>query len=141
VGFGGLEAPAAWPPPRGLGNPARLAEPLPVPAAFAKALAKLGLRTVGDLLLHRPRRYESAAEEREIAQLTLGDEEVAISGTVRRVSSRRVRRQLTIVEAVVADASGPIRAVWFNQPWLVERLQPGTHVRLRGQLRRGTFNV
>jgi ATP-dependent DNA helicase RecG len=141
AGFAGKQAPPTWPPPRGLGNPARLAEPLPVPKTSAKALAKLGLRTVGDLLLHAPRRYASEAEELPIAQLPLGDEEVAISGVVRRVSSRRVRRQLTIVEAVVADDSGPIRAVWFNQPWLVDRLPPGTHVRLRGSVRRGAFTV
>jgi ATP-dependent DNA helicase RecG len=104
-----------------------------------KRLAKLGLHTIGDLLAHRPRRYEVAAPQLRIADL-FGEDEVAIAGTVQRVSTRRVRR-LTIVEALVADESGPIRAVWFNQPWLAERLVPGTHVRLRGQLRRGTFNV
>ena len=41
----------------------------------------------------------------------------------------------------VADDSGAIPAVWFNQDWLAEKLQPGTRVRLRGQLRRNEFNV
>ena len=35
------------------------------------------------------------------------------------------RRNLRIVEATVADASGPREGVWFNQAWLAERLQPG----------------
>jgi ATP-dependent DNA helicase RecG len=31
--------------------------------------------------------------------------------------------------------------VWFNQAWLEAKLQPGTHVRLRGQLKRNGFQV
>ena len=38
------------------------------------------------------------------------------------------RRGLVIVEATVADESGPAKAVWFNQAWLVERLQAGTRL-------------
>src|SRR5262249_24446302 len=41
----------------------------------------------------------------------------------------------------IADESGQITAVWFNQAWLADKLKPGTHVRLRGHLRRNEFNV
>src|SRR5262249_47177612 len=34
-----------------------------------------------------------------------------------------------------------ISAVWFNQPWLADKLRPGTRLRLRGQLRRNEFHV
>ena len=54
---------------------------------------------------------------------------------------RRPRRRLTIVTARVADATGSISAVWFNQPWLADRLQPGVEVRLRGRLGRHGFDV
>ena len=57
------------------------------------------------------------------------------------VSLRRPRRGLTILEAVVSDGTGTIKASWFNQGWLAERLQPGTHVRLRGQTTRYGFTV
>jgi len=117
-------------------------ETLPgVGPALAKKLAKLGLRTVGDLLEHRPRRYEAAVPEVRIADLLAGEEEVAIAGEVLRTSVRRPRRRLAIVQARVADGSGEITAVWFNQVWLAEKLQPGTHVRLRGQLKRNEFTV
>ena len=43
--------------------------------------------------------------------------------------------------ARVADDSGAVDAVWFNQAWLADRLTPGTHVRLRGQLRGRDFAV
>ena len=56
------------------------------------------------------------------------------------MTSRRVRR-LTILKARVADESGEIVAVWFNQPWLAGKLEPGTRVRLRGHRRQGEFQV
>ena len=68
-------------------------ETLPaVGPALAKKLRALGLETVGDLLLHRPRRYEQAADEVPISQLW-GDEEVAIAGVVASVRLRRRRRR------------------------------------------------
>jgi ATP-dependent DNA helicase RecG len=119
----------------------RSVETLPgVGPAVARRLGKLGLRTVRDLLEHRPRRYEPAAPERRIADL-LAEEEVAIAGEVRRTSVRRPSRRLSIVQARVADESGEITAVWFNQVWLAEKLRPGTRVRLRGQLKRKQFTV
>ena len=108
--------------------------------ALSKKLAKLGLRAVRDLLEHRPHRYEAAVPERRIADL-LAEEEAAIAGEVRRVSVRRPRRNLAIVQARVADDSDEITAVWFNQAWLADKLQPGTRVRLRGQLKRNEFAV
>ena len=109
--------------------------------AVAKRLDKIGLRTIGDLLEHRPFRYEAAAPEVRIADLLATEDEVAISGTVVRTSVRRPRRRLAIVQARVADESGEITAVWFNQVWLADKLKPGTSVRLRGQLRRNEFTV
>ena len=130
--------------PCSLPRPERLEQELDVLAgvgpAVKRRLAKLGLRTVRNLLEHRPHRYEAAVPERRIADL-LAEEEAAIAGEVRRVSVRRPSRRLAIVQARVADESDEITAVWFNQVWLKDRLQPGTRVRLRGQLRRNEFTV
>ncbi|MFL5933554.1 MAG: DEAD/DEAH box helicase, partial [Gaiellaceae bacterium] len=143
-GFAGVDPPAAWPRLPGTPRPARAEAAVSalsgVGAALDKRLAKLGLRTVRDLLEHRPHRYEAAVPERPIADLLIG-EEAAIAGEVRSVSVRRPRRNLAIVNARVADASDEIVAVWFNQAWLADKLQPGTHVRLRGQLKRNGFQV
>ena len=103
--------------------------------------ASSGCGTIADLLEHRPHRYEAAAEEVRIADLLAGEQEVAISGEVVRTTVRRPRRRLAIVQARIADDSGQITAVWFNQAWLADKLKPGTHVRLRGHLRRNEFNV
>ena len=144
AGFAGLDRPERWPPTRGRVRPQVLelsVETLPgVGPALRARLAKLGLRTVRDLLEHRPRDYQQAVGETRISDL-FGDEEAVIAGEVRRVAVRPTRRRLTVLKAAVRDDTGEISAVWFNQPWLAEKLQPGTRLRLRGQLRRNEFHV
>jgi ATP-dependent DNA helicase RecG len=134
----------SWPRPAGWGRPERLElgiDTLPgVGTALARRLRALGLERVADVLFRRPRRYEAAADEVAISDLW-GDEEVAISGVVEDVRLRRPRRGLTIVTARVSDATGSISATWFNQPWLADRLRPGTPLRLRGRLGRHGFDV
>jgi ATP-dependent DNA helicase RecG len=104
-----------------------------------RRLAKLGLETVGDALEYRPHRDEPAAPERRIIEL-FGEDEAVIAGEVRSTRLQRARR-LKLVKARVADETGEITAVWFNQAWLADRLVPGMRVRLRGSLRGREFAV
>jgi ATP-dependent DNA helicase RecG len=144
TGFGSLDRPEVWPRLRGEPRPERLDAPLDslagVGTKVAARLRRLGLATIRDLLEHRPRDYQRAVGESRIVDL-LGEQEAVIVGEVRSVSLRRTRRRLTVLKATVADESGAIPAVWFNQDWLAEKLRPGTRVRLRGQLRRSEFAV
>ena len=149
TGFAAVDPPDRWPATRGRFRPERLEAPIDsltgVGPTLKKRLAKLGLERVGDLLDHRPRRYERPAPEKRIADLYFsehsGDEEVLIEGEVRSTSLRRGRGRLQILTAQVSDGSGQISATWFNQPWLKDKLTPGTHVRLRGQQNRFGFAV
>jgi ATP-dependent DNA helicase RecG len=142
VGFGGTEA-DEWPRPRAFPRPDELDRQVDVVPgvgpAVKKKLAKLGLETVGDLLSHRPFRYEEPVPERRIADLR-GDEDVAIEGEVLSVSKRR-RGRLQMLTARISDGSATVSATWFNQPWLERQLQPGTGVRLRGRQGRYGFDV
>jgi ATP-dependent DNA helicase RecG len=120
-------------PLRSLPRPSRLDAPLEVkPPRAAKAAEALGLETVGDLIEHFPREHADRREARLIATLQPG-EDVTVVAQVRRISSRRSRGRLTLQEATVFDESGPAKAVWFNQPWLVDRLPAGTRVVLHGR--------
>jgi ATP-dependent DNA helicase RecG len=143
VGFAGGAA-EAWPRPRTFPRAEELergVDVLPgVGPTVRKRLERLGLRTVGDLVLYRPRDYQRPLAETRIADLRV-EEEAAVAGTVRSATVRKPRRRLTILKAIVEDDSGGITATWFNQPWLEGRLTSGTWVRLRGVLRRGEFNV
>ena len=143
--FAGLDPPQAWRPTRGRPQPQRLdvtLDALPgVGATLTRKLAKLGLETVRDLLEHRPRRYESAADEVTIAALGRSTGEVVIAGEVLNVTKRPLRGRRTLVSARVDDGTAPVTATWFNQPWVADQLKPGVHVRLRGKPGRYGFDV
>jgi ATP-dependent DNA helicase RecG len=142
--FAGLDQPRSWPPAPRTPRPERLAEGLTslggVGPALARKLARLGLETVGDVLDHAPRRYESAADEVAIAELR-PDTEVVIAGEVLNVSRRPLRGRRMLVRARVSDGTGTTTAIWFNQPWLAEQLRPGLRIRLRGKVSRFGFDV
>jgi ATP-dependent DNA helicase RecG len=145
TGFASLDPPQAWLPTRRRPQPQRLdvaLDALPgVGATLTRKLAKLGLDTVRDLLEHRPRRYESAADEVTIAALGRTTEEVVIAGEVLNVTKRPLRGRRTLVSARVDDGTAPVTATWFNQPWVADQLKPGVHVRLRGKPGRYGFDV
>jgi ATP-dependent DNA helicase RecG len=104
------------------------------------SLEGLGVETLGDLLWHIPHSYREPAAIEEIADLKI-DQEATIAVEVRSAKVRPTRRRLRIVEAAVADASGQVTALWFNQAWLAEKLRPGTKLLLQGKLDRRTFKV
>jgi ATP-dependent DNA helicase RecG len=113
-------------------RPSRLAAPLKVsPPKAAAAAERLGLVTVGDLLEHLPRDRQDA---RTVAELSPG-ETATVVVEVRSISSRPVRRRgmRPLVEAVVADSTGAMKATFFNQPWLERRYRPGTRLLLQGK--------
>lgn len=122
-------------------RPSRLDAPLKVEGQKARlAAVALGLHTVGDLLWHLPR---DQREARSLSGLGRG-EAATVVVEVRSISSRTVRRRgmRPLVEAVVADDTGTVKATFFNQPWLVRRYPAGTRLLLHGRLRsRASFNV
>jgi ATP-dependent DNA helicase RecG len=108
---------------------------------LAAAAGEMGLDTVGDVLLHIPHSYRDRAAPRKLGELRIG-EEATVEVEVRSARVRPTRRRgLMIVEASVADDSGPAKAVWFNQAWLVDRLTEGTRLLLFGKLDRSGFRV
>jgi ATP-dependent DNA helicase RecG len=125
------------PRPRLLESPI---ESLPgVGPATARLASRLGLVTISDLLEHLPFDHRDYESRRRISEIAVG-EEATLSVTVRssRVRPTR-RRQLKLLECEVADDSGLLRAVWFNQEYLLDQLTEGRQILLRGKLesRRG----
>jgi ATP-dependent DNA helicase RecG len=105
--------------------------------AAAKRLVRLGIETVADLLDHVPFAHRDYERTRSVAELALG-EEATVFVRVRSCRLRPTRRRrLTILECQVADDSGPMKAVWFNQAYLADQLTEGTPVILRGRLEGG----
>ncbi|MGH8912115.1 MAG: ATP-dependent DNA helicase RecG, partial [Acidimicrobiia bacterium] len=94
-----------------------------------------GVETVADLLMHVPRTYVDRSHSAPIADVPL-NQEVTVLGKVKSISSRRPRRNLTIVEATVTDGISSLKAVWFNQGFRERQLGAGTEVVLSGKVER-----
>jgi ATP-dependent DNA helicase RecG len=108
---------------------------------LAEAAAEAGISTIGDLLYRVPHSYRDRENVREISDLEPG-EEATILVEVTGSQPRPFRRsRVTILTAKVADESGSIRATWFNQPWLADKLRPGTSLLLVGTRDKRGFRV
>jgi ATP-dependent DNA helicase RecG len=98
-----------------------------------RRLEKMGIKTVHDLLWHFPTRYEDFTKIYPIAELEPG-QQATITGVVEEIQSKHSwRRAMSIVEATIADESGSVRAVWFNQPYVASVLKVGRMVNLAGK--------
>jgi ATP-dependent DNA helicase RecG len=98
-----------------------------------KRFEKIGIKTVRDLLWHFPSRYEDFSEICKIDDLEPG-ELATVQAAIEEVTSRRTRRGLTIIEAMLSDESGTIRAVWFNQPYIANTLHAGRIANFSGKV-------
>jgi len=99
----------------------------------ARRLARLGLRTIRDLLYFLPRRYDDFSNLKTINRLEYG-EEVTIVAQVERAETRQTRRGSAIFKAVLSDGTGFIEATWFNQPYLAERIRHGRQIVISGRV-------
>ena len=132
------EAPVHWPRPSVLGVSIRALDG--VGPKLAEAAAEAGIATVGDVL----RRFPHSHRDRTVRPLA--ELEPEVPGTVlvevqgqRPRPFRRGRLSMTTVK--VGDPSGSVRATWFNQPWVADKLSPGTRLVLTGKLSKRGFAV
>ncbi len=103
------------------------------PGIVAK-LNKLGLHSVSDILYHFPFRYEDFSHISNISDLA-PKEQSTIHGVIEDVSVRRAwHRRMFITEAQIADETGSIRAVWFNQPYIKNILIVGQMANFAGKV-------
>lgn len=111
-----------------------LYEVLGARSAILRRLEHLEIKTVRDLLWHFPVRYEDYSKIYSVAELEPG-QQATIQGLVEEVRlGRSYRRHMTIVEATIADDSGTIRAIWFNQPYMANVLKVGKRVNFSGKV-------
>jgi ATP-dependent DNA helicase RecG len=104
-----------------------------VGAERAKALDKVGVRSVLDVLTLYPRRYLDRTKEARIRDLRPGDEAMVIA-TVRSIRKQPTRNKRPMVVAQVADGSGTLKVTFFGQPWRERQLPPGTEAVLFGKV-------
>ncbi len=104
-----------------------------VTPARMKALEKLKVRTVGDLLTHFPRRYLDLSRICTIADAPLGVP-CTIDCRIHEAKLKRPRPKLPIVEVTVQDDTGTMIISFFHMPWLEKRLKPGMRLAVSGKV-------
>lgn len=101
----------------------------------AALLRKLGIYTVRDLLFAAPRDYEQRPAPAPIAGV-VENEAAVICGRVVSSTVIRPNRRLNILKAIVADNSGAIGAVWYNQAHLQANFMAGRSIVIFGRVER-----
>ena len=101
--------------------------------ARAEALERIGMRTVRDVLLHVPHRYLDFTNVTKIAWADMGAE-CTVVGTVDKVTLKKPRPRMQIVEVMLLDDSGVLRCSFFKQPWLAEQLHQGDTLAVSGKV-------
>jgi len=92
---------------------------------MAEKLKRLGIETVRDLLFYFPWRYDDFSHPQKIKNLRIGQDAIIKAKILQIKQSRTRRKWMSIIEAELVDDSGSIRAIWFNQPFLIKILLPG----------------
>jgi ATP-dependent DNA helicase RecG len=125
-----LQAPVHWPRPSVLDASIQALDG--VGPKLAEAAAAAGIRTVADVLLRFPHRHRDLTV-RELADIEIG-ETATVLVEVQGSQPRPFRKRgLSITTVKVGDASGHLRASWFNQPWVANKLIPGAKFLITGK--------
>jgi len=108
----------------------------------ALALSRLKLSTIRDLLFHFPVRYADSRDVTATVHLEQG-KSVTLYGVMEKVTVRRsFKGHIPMTEAYIADQTGVVRAVWFNQAYIGKMYPDGAKVKVSGivhQDKKGVF--
>jgi ATP-dependent DNA helicase RecG len=111
-----------------------LSKHLRLDAGHTKALERLGIKTIIDLLYHLPTRYEDICAIQSVESLAVGKDAIVygkISGLKTRKSWKSRR---PIAEGMIEDGTAKMKIIWFNQPYLAKMLREGAYVKLAGKV-------
>ena len=105
-----------------------------IDAPHQKALKKLGIVRVSDLLSHFPARYENIADVQSVGGLEKGQDAI-VYGQLSGLKTRKAwKSKVPIAEGYVEDGSAKIKVMWFHQPYIAKMYTNGMYVKLAGKV-------
>ncbi len=117
---------------------ARLSDPVTILKGVgptkAKQFAALNIDTLEDLICHFPRAYEDRTRMVEIAQLEMDRPACFKAVVMNGPHTHHIRKGLDITRVQVADHSGKLKLVFFNQKFTTDQLQYGKEYIFYGTL-------
>ncbi len=99
-----------------------------------EAFAKLGIRTLSDLLRHYPTRYENRGVITPLAEGKIGMAQSYILTVATEPKLVRLRGHMTLVKFRAFDESGSVEVSYFNQPYVREKIHVGEVYRFYGRI-------
>lgn len=91
----------------------------------AKALGKLGIATLRDLISYFPRAYDDRSALRRIADLVPGETAGVAAMVASPPTISHIRKGLDLVKLRAVDDTGTLDVTFFNQAWLKNSLHQG----------------
>ncbi|MEQ1561541.1 MAG: ATP-dependent DNA helicase RecG [Nitrospira sp.] len=99
-----------------------------------KALDKMGIKTIEDLLYYFPVRYGDTNQIKNIESIAKGDDATIFGRISGLKTSKAFVKKIPMSEAIVEDETGKIKIVWFNQPYIAKMIHEGQLVRVEGKV-------
>lgn len=99
---------------------------------YERALEKLDINTLYDLITYYPFRYDDFSEVKNIADLS-ANEEVTIEAELQEITNIFSRNGKRLTKATVTDSTGKIEITWFNQHYILKRFKEGNKYRFSGK--------
>ncbi|MEW6522634.1 MAG: ATP-dependent DNA helicase RecG [Bacillota bacterium] len=103
--------------------------------ARARALERLGLTSVAQLLEHYPRYHDDRTSLKPLSQLQEGVRQT-FRGRVVSVSELHPRPGKHLVKVGISDGTGMVMALWWNQPYMKRTFRPGVELVVTGRVER-----
>lgn len=108
---------------------------LSIPPKRLEMLRRLGVYRAYDLVSLFPKDYEDWTHRMPIAELIDG-EDTSFCAVVRQNPSLFRKGRFSVLQTVLEDESGVIKAVWFNQHYYRSKLERGSSYLFRGRIKR-----
>jgi len=99
-----------------------------------KALKKLGLETIQDLLYYFPFRYSNTDEIRSTKNVQKGDRVIMYAKVKRIKATKAYYKKIPMAEATIEDNEGVLSVVWFRQPYIAKMLPEGSFAKFTGTI-------
>lgn len=91
----------------------------------AKALGKLGIATLRDLISWFPRKYDDRTQAKKIADLAPGETACVAAMIASPPTVAHIRKGMDLVKVRAVDDTGVLDVTFFNQTWLKDNLRQG----------------
>ena len=106
-----------------------------------KALNKLGIYTLEDVITYYPRNHENRGVKKNIVDLVNGEEALIEVKCVSKMAEIKIRKNMTIYKLIVRDETATCTITWFNSFYLKNKFKIGETYKFFGKVKRSINQI